>query len=88
MGKYIVAVFVLILLLLPEIIWRVYKAHRYSEYVKEFVSKPFVCPNCGHRFYVTKRVFYPLDENKAILKCPKCGKRDICTRPYDLDLNE
>ena len=24
-------------------------------------------------------------EVKAVLKCPNCGKRDICGRPYDFE---
>lgn len=86
MEKYIVLGIGAIIILGPMVAWRVYKIYRYSENTKEFVSKPFVCPNCGHRFYSQKKIIHPVGDNKAFLKCPTCGKRDLCGRPYDLDL--
>ena len=74
-----------VIVLGPTLGWRIYKMHRYSRLCKEFVSKPFVCPNCGHRFYTTQKFIQPISEHKAILKCPKCGKRDVCGRPYDFE---
>lgn len=87
MEKYIFLAIVLFILFSPKIIWRLYQRYRYSERIKNFVSKPFVCPNCGHRFYTKQRIIYPLGENKALLKCPNCGKRSICGRPYDFEEN-
>ena len=87
MGEYIVLVIVVLIIFGPRIAWRLYQRYRYSESIKNFVSKPFVCPNCGHRFYTKQKIIHPLGENKALLKCPKCGKRDVCGRPYDFDEN-
>ena len=74
-----------ILVLGPPIAWRVYRWHSYAQTTKEFVNKPFVCPNCGHRFYTKQRIIQPISENKAYLKCPNCGTRDFCGRPYDFE---
>lgn len=85
MEKYIILGILAAIVLVPKILWRTYRTYRNSQSIKEFVSKPFVCPNCGHRFYTEQRIIHPLSENKAFLKCPACGKQDICGRPYDLD---
>ena len=74
-----------ILVLGPTIAYRTYIKYRYSRALKEFVNKPFVCPNCAHRFYTKQKIIQPIGENKAYLKCPNCGKRDICGRPYDFE---
>ena len=87
MGKYIFLGVVVLILFVPRILWNVWSRYRYSQWLKDFVSKPFVCPNCGHRFYTEQKIIHPLGENQALLKCPNCGKRDICGRPYDLDQN-
>ena len=85
MENYIVMAIILIVGFGPSIAWNIYKRYRYSERVKDFVSKPFVCPNCGHRFYTKQKIIHPIGENKALLKCPNCRKRDVCGRPYDFD---
>lgn len=50
-------------------------------------GQTFVCPNCGHEFYVPVTRFGIVesgeawnlsDRNKRVLKCPACGKRDLC----------
>ena len=51
-------------------------------------DKPFVCPNCGHRFYVKWyqlifRQFSVYTYNKANFKCPCCKMHDMCSRPHD-----
>lgn len=84
MEKYILPAIVALIIVGPGIAWGLYQRYRYSEFIKDFVSKPFVCPNCGHRFYTNQKIIHPLGENKALLKCPNCGKRDVCGRPYDL----
>ena len=84
---YIFLIILGIIIVVPSIAWRVYTRYRYSQYVNDIVSKPFVCPNCGHRFYTKQKMIHPIGENKALLKCPNCGKRDICGRPYDFDEN-
>ena len=86
MGIYILLGIAVIVIFLPKILWRIYVSYRHSQSVKEIVSKPFVCPNCGHRFYTQEKILRSIGENKAILKCPKCGKRDLCGRPYDFDV--
>ena len=78
----------LLLIALPSIGWRIYTRRRFSEDMKEFVSKPFVCPNCGFRFYIKSKVVRPIGKDRAYLKCPSCGKRDLCKRPYDLDYDQ
>ena len=90
MGKIIFLGILAVLVLGPTIVWRVYRRNRYSLRVKELVSKPFVCPNCGHRFYADSKIIYPLGPmnllaDKLFLKCPQCGKRDLCGRPYDFE---
>ena len=87
MWKYIILLVLAIIIITPKFIWHSYLRHRYSENVKDLVSKPFVCPNCGHRFYTQQKLIHPLSEDKAYLKCPACKKRDICTRPYDFEDN-
>ena len=87
MGKYIVLSIIVVILFAPKVIWRIYIKYKQDKSMQEIVSKPFVCPNCGHRFYTQQRVIHPVGENKAILKCPSCGKRNVCGRPYDFDEN-
>ena len=79
------AVLVAAVVFAPRIAWRVYQRCRYSQAIRDFVPKPFACPNCGHRFYTRQRLIHPVSENKAYLKCPSCGKRDLRGRPYDFD---
>jgi len=85
MTKYILIAIVAIVILTPEILWRVYARCKREERIKEVYSKPFVCSNCGHRFYAKINRFRPPIESKALLKCPSCGKRDLCGRPYDFE---
>lgn len=59
--------------------------HTYHRLVK-LAEEPFVCPNCGHRFYVKwyKLIFeeqFVHTRNKAPLRCPKCKIKDMCSRP-------
>ena len=83
MENYIVMMVILIVVFTPTFVWNTYKVYRYLKRIKNFVSKPFVCPNCSHRFYTKQKIIHPICENKALLKCPNCGKRDVCGRPYD-----
>lgn len=44
----------------------------------------YVCPHCHHRFKPGWRIvfsFHVMDEYS--LKCPHCGKRDMCSMSYD-----
>lgn len=78
---YIIIVIVLLFIffldrILPEII----RSKSLSEDI-------FVCPNCGHQFYVKwYKLYYASFSiyayNKALLKCPKCGIKDMCGRPH------
>lgn len=88
MEEYIILGAIALLVLSPYIIWEIYRLCRSIRWWREFVSKPFVCPNCGLRFYTQQRFIRPIGENKAFLKCPGCGKRDLCARPYDFDENQ
>ena len=83
--EYIILAIVGSIVFIPAVAWRLYKRYRYSENVKNIVSKPFVCPDCGHRFYTQQKVIRIVGENKAYLKCPSCGKSNLCGRPYDFD---
>ena len=85
MEKYIILGIILLVILIPKIIWEIHIHQRYLKNRKDFVSDPFVCPNCGHRFHSKKITTRPFAGNRAYLKCPNCGKRSICARPYDLD---
>ena len=85
--EYIVIALAALILLCPILAWRIHKMHRFSKSVKDFSSKPFVCPNCGHRFHPKKRIVIAVGEDKAYIKCPACKKRDFCQRPYDFDEN-
>lgn len=85
MEKYIVMAVIILVVLAPRIAWDLHKRHRFRNAVEEMVSKPFVCPNCGHKFYTDQKTVVILGENKVYLKCPSCGKRAICGRPYDYD---
>ncbi|MBR6679824.1 MAG: hypothetical protein IKL59_01045 [Clostridia bacterium] len=84
MGYFVVAL-IIVILLLPSTAYKVYQWRSSAESVKKLISKPFVCPNCGYRFYTKQKVIFPIGENKAYLKCPECNKRDVCRRPYDMD---
>lgn len=65
-----------------ELVWWLIAINR----LKEFAEKPFVCPNCGERFYIKwTKLFWYRDNSldligKAKLKCPKCGEWDMCKR--------
>ena len=83
MEKYIIGAAIIIVVALPSVLRILYRAHRRAESAQEVLSKPFVCPNCGHRFYFDGKRVRIVGEDKAALTCPKCGKRDVCTRPYD-----
>lgn len=83
--EYIILAIVALIVLSPIIAWRAHKMHRFLKSVETFVSNPFVCPNCGHRFHTKKKIVVAVSEDKAYLKCPACKKRDLCDRPYDLD---
>ena len=85
---YVIFVLAVVFLLSPFILWRACKVHRVVGAAKNFASKPFVCPNCGHRFCTRKSIAVPAGRDKAYLKCPRCGKRDVCGRPYDLEENQ
>ena len=82
---YVIAGLIFAVLLAPRFIWGIYVRYRYSNKIKDFASKPFVCPMCGHRFYTRQRMIHPIGEDRAYLKCPSCGKRNVCGRPYDFD---
>ena len=86
MEKYIVGAVIIAVIVLPSVLRIIYRAHRRAESAQEVLSKPFVCPNCGHRFYFEGKGARIIGEDKAILTCPNCNKRDVCTRPYDYDL--
>lgn len=50
---------------------------------EEITDKPFVCPNCGHEFYVSwYRMWFKKNSvylwNSARLRCPNCGSKDMC----------
>ena len=85
MEKYIVGAAIAVVVVLPNVLRFLYRARRRAERAKEVLSKPFVCPNCGHRFYFEGKGARIIDKDNAVLTCPKCGKRDLCTRPYDYD---
>ena len=87
MGKYVFFAIIALVIIGPKLAWSLYRRYRYSEFIRDVTSKPFVCPNCGHRFYTQQKMIHPIGENKALLKCPNCGKRDVCGRPYDFDGN-
>ena len=83
--EYIILGVIVAIIFVPMIAWRIYRIYSRSKANEEILSKPFVCPNCGHRFYTQQKVVRIIGENKAYLKCPSCGKSDVCGRPYDID---
>ena len=85
-GEYLILGLVVVVLLLPLVGWRTYLLYQRRKRRKEFFSEPFACPNCGEHFYASRYGFAKgLGESRAYLKCPHCGKRDICARPYDFE---
>ena len=76
---------IIFVLILPSVAWRIYIRWRFSQDVKDALSKPFVCPMCGFRFYRKGKIIFSPHKDKALLKCPSCGKRSVCGRPYDID---
>lgn len=87
MDSYIIILLAMAMVLLPFIVDRTVRIYRHRQYVNDFLSKQFACPNCGHKFYATKRIVFPLSDNKAYIKCPSCKKRDVCTRPFNSNDN-
>lgn len=61
------------------------RLHYTCERYKEYVEKPFACPNCGAVFYAKwyhlfgKRDVTLLMVKKVKLKCPQCKQVDMCT---------
>ena len=57
-----------------------------EEAFRELTEKPFVCPNCGYRFYVRWYQLYPFKAGsvrafgRANLKCPNCKIKDTCKK--------
>ena len=87
-GEYLILGLIAAILLLPLVGWRTYRLYQRRKRNKEFFSQPFACPNCGEHFYASRYGFAKgLGESRAYLKCPHCGKRDICARPYDYESN-
>lgn len=87
-DQYLMLGLLAAVLVLPAVGWRVYCICQRRRREKEFFSKPFACPNCGEHFYASRYGFAKgLGESRAYLKCPYCGKRDICARPYDYEDN-
>ncbi len=86
-SKIVIGV-ILLIALLPTIIWRIIVRVNFAKRVNDVLSKPFVCPVCGFRFYNKKVRVLSTGADKALLKCPSCGKRHICGRPYDIDSND
>ncbi|MBQ7338113.1 MAG: hypothetical protein IJW40_06630 [Clostridia bacterium] len=45
---------------------------------------PFVCPNCGEKFYIkwwqlfVGRYLFVELTGKTVLTCPRCGQKDRC----------
>lgn len=75
-----VIIAVVLILILPGFLirWSTVRA-----ICQEIADKPFICPNCGHKFYVNwyqmffKRMSVYTYKN-ANLKCPACGVTDMC----------
>ena len=87
-DEYLILGLIAAVLLLPLVGWRTYLLYQRRKRRKEFFSEPFACPNCGKHFYAGRRgIAQSLGESRAYLKCPYCGKRDICARPYDYEDN-
>ena len=82
---YVIIALIFAILLIPEILWRIYARREWRRGIDNAKSKPYVCPNCGLRFYAPKGKMAFVGSDKALLKCPQCGKTDVCSRPYDLD---
>ncbi len=87
-NSWIILAGVLVVLFL--IIKSIIKFAFYKKIYTDIISKPFVCPNCGCRFYakwwqIALRPNLDLSRyhNAAILKCPQCNTKDRCQRPYD-----
>ena len=54
----------------------------------DLLDVPFVCPNCGHNFFIKKRqVWYKVHSfyvlNGFNVKCPNCKKTDICSHSHE-----
>ena len=87
MYSYIIIVLAMAMVLLPFIVDRTVRIYRHRQYVNNFLSKQFACPNCGYKFHATNRMVFPINDNKAYVKCPHCKKRDVCTRPFNSNDN-
>ena len=45
---------------------------------KEGTQWVFVCPACGREIYATASQLLYGRTDKAVLKCPSCGRRELC----------
>lgn len=55
----------------------------FKEMLISLADKPFICPNCGCKFYVKWYQLYfkhysVYAVNSAKFKCPSCGEVDMC----------
>ncbi len=89
MGGYstfitVVLVLVVCILLLPKLLGALIKEKIRKKSRENAAKDPFACPKCGHVFYAEPRQLrgYLRHFGKANLKCPKCGVRSVCSRPY------
>ena len=78
---------VLVFFKMPDIFRRIRSRYMMIEEMEEISEHPFVCPNCGERFYGKWGRFRGLNNRKLIqwdlygkvrLKCPYCGQTDWC----------
>ncbi len=83
----LVFVFVSLIIVLP-IIWFFIKRYPMIAEMQDVLEKPFVCPNCGHKFKIKMRqvwyrfpAFYLVKGFKV--KCPNCKKKDVCSTTYE-----
>lgn len=79
-----IIILVLVIVILPGIFLFIKQLPVIYE-IKELLDEPFVCPNCGHRFYLKMhQVWYKIPSfyiaNGLKAKCPCCKQIDVCSR--------
>ena len=78
---------VFIWLKMPSILLHIRSRSRLVEEMNEVSKHPFICPNCGERFYVKWSHLHVVNgpkltqlavHGKLRMKCPHCNQIDWC----------
>ncbi len=81
---WVIILILVVIVILPKLMFRLIMKLRYVKRLKEYSHKPFICHNCGEKFYVKWYKLWVWGETSIIvtgnatLKCEHCGTKDRC----------